>query len=75
MMVESKGYRHGPGRSKSLKDTPVDERADPSNTARSFVVLLDSFTTLCISRWKEEEGGTLRLVSGTGLAWLKFRYS
>ena len=40
----------GPTSNVSFNDTPVDDFTDASNTARIFVVLLDSLRTACTGR-------------------------
>ena len=40
----------GPTNSRSLRQTPVDDFAQVSNTALILVVVLDSFMTACISK-------------------------
>ena len=40
----------GPTSSISFRDTPDEDLADASNTARIFVVVLESFGTACMGR-------------------------
>ena len=44
----SRGYKVGPEIRVSVRDTPLVALADASNTTRSLVVVLDSFTAPCI---------------------------
>ena len=40
----------GPTNNVSLRETPVEDLAEASNTALIFVVVLDSFLTACMGR-------------------------
>ncbi len=44
------GYKFGPGRSVSLSENELDERAEASKTALTFVVVEESLNTPCTGR-------------------------